>query len=349
MVETRKQMRIPLTKPYRAIETFRYLMEVSDSGHWTEGPMVERFERKVAEKVGARYAIACPNATIGLEMVLKVESLIYKTVPLPAYTHPATALAAIRAGYDLEFLDIDKYSGLIVKDLVMKHLFGVYLVPVSLFGNSTGVEGVVVEDAACSLGTEGVGKYHTCVFSFHPRKIISTGEGGMITTNDEGLAQELREHKNFGKGGSNFKMSDFTGAIGIAQMEVLDQLIESRRELAERYDEELSDDSGLISFLTSYNKGSNYQSYVIIVDNRDEVIKKMADVGIETQVGSYNLTAIEPFREYTNYKSKFTGAEFADNHYLTLPLYPYMRKEEQDYVVENLTRILIELKEEEEL
>ena len=363
MVEKPKR-KIPLTRPIECKGVHVYPSEVACSDWWTEGPWVDRFERMVAERVGAKYAIAVPNATIGLEMVLKIEEIFADSIYLPAYTHPATALAIIRAGYGLYFCDIDKRTGLVknFNDNSMPRLFPCFeAVPVSLFGNKTNVEGVIVEDAACSLGTEGVGDDHTCVFSFHPRKIISTGEGGMITTNDHGLAKELRKYKNFGMSpvldfyemnlkmfcGTNYKMSDFTGAIGVAQMEILDDVLKDRRNAAQIYDELLFllHAHHLISFLESYNDASNYQSYVIIVNNRDEVIKRMADRGVETQIGSHCLPTLEEFEEWVDIDKHFPGAEFAASHYLTLPLYYGIKEEDQEYVVNCLTEVLEDIEE----
>ncbi len=358
------KINIPLQRPTSRTDILENIEQVLLSHWWTEGKWTERFEWVVKKFIEAKHAIAVPNATVGLEMVIRyLSDGINPTFIIPAYTHSATAQAVLLGnGFMPVFCDIDRRTGLMAFDkLVNTKLSGQWkvVIPVSLFGNPITeshfikyFNGRMIEDAACSLGSKNadggyVGSEGTAVFSFHPRKIISTGEGGMIVTDDDYIAEFCRKFKNFGGPecdmiGTNYKMTDFLGAIGVSQMEDLQWILDRRRHLAERYHAGLIALEKLerIRFLKTTGT-PNYQSYVIdVTKDRDEVRLKLLEMGIETQIGSHYLPSLKYFRENFAIKAAFPGAKYADEHYLTLPLYPLMNYKDQDKVIDGLYKVM---------
>jgi len=359
--------KIPLQRTNASGSLLNNIEQVLLSGWWTEGEWTKRFEDKVCDYIGAKHAIAVPNATVGMEMVVRyLAKMSIVTCVLPAYTHPATAFAIINGGGQFPiFCDIDRKTGLIDVDALLSLYDGYFrsppriMIPVSLFGNpvvdnniKNSFDGMIIEDAACSLGSinadgDFVGYSGTAVFSFHPRKIISTGEGGMIVTDNESLASFCREYKNFGGSdctqvGTNYKLTDILGAVGVSQMDDLGWILEQRRRLAERYNKGLRPlvDEGKIRFLETTGE-PNYQSYVIdVVGDRDHVRRQFDAAGIETQVGSHYLPGLPYFKKFRVDERKFPEAEYANSHYLTLPLYPSMFEGNQDRVIEVMGEVL---------
>jgi len=171
------------------------------------------------------------------------------------------------------------------------------------------------------------------IFSFHPRKIITTGEGGLITTNDQGIAEKLEAYRNFGGYknlmGTNAKMSDINAAIGVVQFKYLDRLLDERQSLVRYYEKRFKDTTITPLKTTLYAKHS-YQSFVVLVPNAINVIEQLKKYNIESQVGSYTVE---------NYKNYFNTSCLKEQT-LSLPLYYGMSREDQNFVIDNLMEII---------
>ena len=340
-----------LTEPVvddREVEAVRKILE---SGWLTEGEATRQFERKVAEYVGAEYAIATCNCTVALELCLKAYD-IQGEVVVPDFTHPATANAVVNAGATPVLVDVnlDTYN-INFNEIPRSNA----MIPVSWAGNPLGFYSYyveddfqIVEDAACSLGAEfatyKTGSLAPSCFSFHPRKIISCGQGGMVTTNNEELATKIRALKNFGyndgfkhKHGTNYKFNDVSSAIGLAQMEKINSIIEKRIKMAKTYDDLLANVPKVKPPQKHPLAKHTYQTYAVYLEtgNRDQIIAKLAEKDIETQIGTYALHLLPAFKDAKRIGS-LSNAEKLHYNLLALPMSYKLTEEDQKCVVTEL-------------
>jgi perosamine synthetase len=367
------ERRIPLTKPSTDGDEVEEVASVLSTGYLTQGPKVEEFERAVAAIVGARHAFATTSATTALHLSLAaLEIGPGDDVLVPDYTFPATANVVIQQGARPVLVDIDPETFTMDPvDLERKvtpssravmpvHAFGLAadMDPILEIAGSHGL--AIIEDAACALATtyrdRPVGALGTLgCFSFHPRKSITTGEGGMITTNDDALADRIRllrshggrRHGNrftFEAAGYNYRLSDILAAVGIAQLRKLDRLLHRRRLIAERYRELLADEERVVPPRLPEWDGHVYQSFVVLLEpgiDRDRVITTLADAGIETTLGTYALHREPVFVERYGYSpGDLPRSNDVFRRALTLPLYPDMRDDDPAYVVARLAEAL---------
>ncbi len=367
--------RIPLIKPYITGEIKDKVCEVLDSGYLTEGPVTKEFEESFKNYIGCGQAIAVTSCTTGLEMSLRVLGIgPDDEVIVPDYTYPATADVVAIVGATAVLVDVSQDTMLIDYGAIEQAITPrtKAIIPVSIFGNPLDYDilnaikqkhGInIIEDAACSIGAEyrdvKVGYFaDISVFSLHPRKFITTGEGGMITTNNDDWAAWMDSYKHFGIGqeasregiifkriGTNYKLSNILAAIGLIQMCHIEELLNKRIELAGRYRELLAG-IGKIQFPQTHALGRHsYQSFCIFVENRDSVMRQMRERGIEVQIGTYALHMHPAFTEGSRilHHGPFDGSSYAFDHCLTLPLYHEMTKADQDLVVDQLSRALKE-------
>jgi dTDP-4-amino-4,6-dideoxygalactose transaminase len=366
-------MRIPLIKPYITQEVKDKVWEVLDNGYLTEGAVTKELEDSFKEYVGCKYALAVCNCTVGLEMALRAMGIgPGNEVIVPDYTYPATASVVEIVGAKIVIVDVDPESMLIDYDAVENSVTEKTkaVIPVSIFGNPLNYERLevikskynihILEDAACSIGAQYDGRFvgnlaDISVFSMHPRKFITTGEGGMITTNNAKWAEWMDSYKHFGMGkhdsrvgtrfnqiGTNYKLSNIQAAVGVVQMNHIEQLLNKRRELASNYMDLISEEES-IRFQKIIPQGTHsYQSFCVLLDNRDGVIEVMRKRGIEVQIGTYSLHQHEAFSNNPNCQivGDLQGSRYAFDHCLTLPMYHEMTKDEQEYVVEELIKLL---------
>jgi perosamine synthetase len=369
--------KIPLIKPYITQETKDKVCEVLDSGYLTEGPVTKEFEEVIKAYVGSQYAIAVCNCTVGLEMALRVLNIgPGDEVIVPDYTYPATADVVEIVGAKIVIVDINPETMLIdyneIEQAVTPSTKAI--IPVSLFGSPLEYDKLnsikekynlyIIEDAACSIGAAFEDKKigtlaDISVFSLHPRKFITTGEGGIITTNNKEWADWMLSYKYFGMGvhesrlttgfdriGTNYKLSNIQAAVGLVQMYHIDELLTKRREIAERYYKLLTDKRG-IKFPKTINNGKHsWQSCNIFIENRNQIIEKLKEKSIETQIGTYSLHMHKAFNENPNCRvvGNMSGSKYAFDHCLTLPVYHNLTYDDQEYVVIQLLGLLTQSK-----
>ncbi len=366
-------MRIPIIKPYITREIKEKVIEVLDSGYLTEGSVTKEFEKLFRDYIGCKHAIAVSNCTVGLETALRALHIgPGDEVIVPDYTYPATASVVSIVGAKIVIVDVDRETMLIDYGALEKAVGPQTkaVIPVSLFGNPLNYDCLktikekydlfIIEDAACSIGAKYDGAFagnlaDVSVFSFHPRKFITTGEGGMITTNNAKWAAWMNSYKHFGMTGSrtrrdtqfdrigtNYKLSNIQAAVGLAQMQSIDALLATRCKIAQKYYDLLSHKPE-IGFPKITPKGiHSWQSFCVFVDSRNEVIQRLGQYGIESQIGTYSLHMHKAFNEHSAccICGQMAGSRYAFEHCLTLPLYNDLREEEQEYVVAKLLKCL---------
>ncbi len=372
--------KIPLTRPYFDQEELDEIKKVLDSGWVSQGPKVKEFEEKASKYLNAKYAIAVNNCTAALHLaLLSVDIKRNDEVLVADYTFPATGHSALYCGADPVFVDIrpDTYNidpGMIeekitdrTKAIIPVHTFGQPAEMDEIMKIATKYDLKVIEDAACAFGARYKKKYAGTVgdigcFSFHARKGITTGEGGMVTTDDKALADKIRylsvfgmtpawdreksEHfhvPEFTEAGYNYKMSDITAAVGVAQLRKLDRIIERKNELAKYWDEKLEEIEHIEAPFVSKNVKHIYQSYVSLVGKgikRDSVIEMLAKDGIQTQIGTY-ASHIQPVYDF---KGKCPNSLEIFERSLALPMYYMLEEKDIDIVANSLNKVLEGLK-----
>lgn len=365
--------KIPLIKPYITQKIKDRVCEVLDSGYLTEGPVTGEFENAIQKYVGCKHAIAVTSCTTGLEMALRVLSIgPGDEVIVPDYTYPATADVVSIIGATAVIIDVSPQTMLMDYDALESAITPrtKAVIPVSLFGNPLDYERLnaikekhgiyILEDAACSLGASYKDRKSgnwadISVFSHHPRKFITTGEGGTITTNHDEWAKWMNSYKHFGisesptregtvftRIGTNYKLSNILSAVGLGQMNHIDELLSRRNALVTNYLTLLKDVPGVKFPLTTPGGKHSYQSFCILVKNRDRIIKAMRESGIEVQIGTYSLHKHPAFYEGTAmlHRPPFNGSIYAYNHCLTLPLYHDLTQAQQIRIVEMLKTLL---------
>jgi len=361
---------IPITRPcYSDIEE-KAIVDAVRSGWVSQGPRVTEFEERIARYVRNRYGVATTSCTTALFLALKAADVKKDDeVICPSFSFIATANSIMHTGAIPKFVDIDPFTYNIDPDLIEKAITKKTraIMPVHQIGLPADLERInkiaqahglaVVEDAACAIGSEykgekiGSGRNLAC-FSFHPRKILVTGEGGMITTNDAKLAERLKRLRHHGMSisdgtysevGYNFRMTDIQAAIGIVQLSKLDAVIKKRRELAMRYNEAFSKIGFLSTPFEPEHAKHNYQSYVLRVNDgsvitRNELIGRLREAGI-TATRGIMASHREPFYKELVGNISLPNTEDASDNTLIIPLYPGMNDNEQNYVINQIEKL----------
>lgn len=345
---------VPLAVPDVGEEEINEIRKVMATGFLTEGSTTKEFEDSVAKYLGVKHAIAVTSCTTGLHAVLECLDIKGQEVIVPDYTYPATAEAVVLAGGIPVLADVDIESMNMTSDILDEAFDEKMTVfsPVSWAGvplekeiyqkaRKLGLK--CLEDAACSLGAkigeEFVGKIadYSC-FSFHPRKVITTGEGGMITTDNDDIAEKCYSFKHFGAHGTafetigtNYKLSNVLSAIGLVQMKKIEKIIDDRIQKAKIYQELLSKIENIKPAFVGKNTRQTFQSYTCYVQKdgfRDKIRKALSDENIQSQIGTYALH-LEP--AYKKYKKigRLENSESLFKNALTLPLHKNLSYEDQ--------------------
>lgn len=352
---------IRLALPLIDDEELREVEGVLKSGYLTQGPKVAEFEELIAGLVGTRHAFAMTSATTALHLSLVALGIgPGDEVIVPDFTFPATANVVIQQGARPVMTDVDLATFTMdpsdlarritprTRAIMPVHAFGLAadMQPIMAVADEHGIP--VVEDAACAIGASyrgrQVGGFGALgCFSFHPRKAITTGEGGMVTTDDAVLADRiklLRSHGatrkdgrfTFEAAGFNYRLSDILAAVGVAQFRKLERIIQTKRELADQYRDLLSGIEGVAAPVEPSWGGHVYQSFVTMLDDRierDGVIDRMRADGIETTLGTYALHAQPHFqRAFDMRPGERPNSYRAFRQSLTLPLYPGLSEDD---------------------
>jgi len=337
-------------------------------GDWlTQGPSIEAFESAVADYVGAEYAVAFSNGTAALHGAAAVASLGAGDI---VYTSPLTFMASANVArfvgatprlvdIDPETLNIDMHA--VPSDaraVVPVHFAGL---PVDLRGHTRSGR-IVIEDAAHALGAQTPdGPVGNCAnsdmtcFSFHPVKPITTGEGGMVTTNDAELADALRRFRSHGivrlpengawyyevtELGFNYRMTDIQAALGLSQMGRLDRFIDRRNEIADRYREMLARLPIELPPAAKPGFRHGYHLFVIQVDNRRRVFDGLREAGIGVQV---HYVPVHHHPVSADIRLRPGDMPTCDRVYeriISLPVHPDLSDADQDHVVETLSKLV---------
>lgn len=378
-VEAKKKMNVPITKPTLGEEEARAPMASIASGWVTQGPKVAEFEKQVAAYVGAKHGIATSSCTTGLHLALHAIGVgPGDEVIVPSLTFIASPNSVLYTGADVVFCEVDRRTfnidpGDIEKRITKKTKA---IMPIDQIGLACDIDAVnaiaakhglrVVEDAAPAIGApykkgKVGGSAEQVVFSFHPRKVITTGEGGMITTSDDALAarlRTLRQHamsvsdvarhqadrvitEEYPELGFNYRMNDIQASIGIVQMNKLDDLLAARRARAKRYESELRTIRGIEPpFVPDYGAPHTYQSYMVTLTKdcpleREELMTRLLQRGIATRRG---IMASHLEKTYTSRYGTVSlpVTEEVARTTMLLPLYATMTEDEQTYVIEAL-------------
>lgn len=374
---------IPISLPVTGEEEWQALKEPLTTGWLTSGPKVRAFEKAFAERHQVKHAIAVTSATTALHLALvALDIKPGDEVIVPAFTWVSTANVVLYQGAEVVFCDIDPKTFNLdpkklrekitpkTKAIMVVHLFGL-CAPMDEIKAIAG-DIALVEDGACAAGAayKGIpagGLGTMGCFSFHPRKSITTGEGGMITTNDDLLGTRLQVLRNHGASiseeqrhhgpkpyilpdfnvlGYNYRMTDLQGAIGEVQLKKLDTFIEERSHWAAFYTNELKAIPWIQvpEFSSDYSHG--WQSFVLLIDeekapiSRNEIMEKLQLEGISTRPGTHAVHMLGYYAErYTITPSDYPGAQTANDKSISIPLHNRMTKEDFHYVVQCIKSI----------
>ena len=368
---------IAIARPKLGLAEWEAVKGPITSGWVTQGIRVRRFERAFAKRHQASYAFAVSNCTAALHLALTALGIKRgDEVLAPAFSWVATANAVEYCGAKPVFVDINlstfnidpaKIKGKITlrtKAVIVVHLFG-------LSADLDAIRRVapqltLIEDAACAAGSFYKGKPVGCLgeigcFSFHPRKVVTTGEGGMLTTNDKKLAKMIEMLRNHGASvseekrhrdakpwdlskfnilGYNYRMTDIQGAIGLVQIKKLDAFIKERDKWAGYYQDKLSDLEWLTTPKIPQGFKNNWQSFVCMVDERkspytrNKIMEILLRKGIATRPGTHAIHLLGFYRKkYILKPSDYPNAYRADKYSMAIPLHNTMSKDDYDYVI----------------
>lgn len=373
--------RIPIALPSTGDEEWQALREPLASGWLTHGPKVAAFERAFAERHRVAHAVAATSCTTGMHLMLAAAGIgPGDEVIVPAFTWIATANVVLYTGATPVFADVDPVTYNIdpsdvarrltprTRAVIAVHLFGLCAdIPALRALLPPGV--LLLEDCACAAGADlgGVpagGLGDAGVFSFHPRKSITTGEGGMLTTNNGDLAaraEQLRNHgasvseeqrhlgpkphllPDFNVLGFNYRMTDLQGALGLAQLRKLDLFVAERQRWAEYYRDHLADVPWLRMPAFAQNGTHAWQAFVTYVDpdtaplTRDALIERLDERGIATRPGTHAIHMLGYYRDRFGLQpGDFPGARACHDHTMAIPLHNRMTPEDYAYIVRSL-------------
>ncbi|MEG2341181.1 MAG: UDP-4-amino-4,6-dideoxy-N-acetyl-beta-L-altrosamine transaminase [Odoribacter sp.] len=376
---------IPYGRQHITEEDIQAVVETLRSDYLTQGPKIAEFERAFAGYVGAKYAVAVNNATAGLHLSASALNVRRgdKVIVTPM-TFAASGNCIRYCGGEVVFCDIDKDTYLMdlhkLRQLLESHPKGTFkgIIPVDFAGYPHNMEAFrevadeyglwILEDACHAPGgyfVDGKGEKQHCgngrfsdltVFSFHPVKHIATGEGGMVTTNDETLYNRLlllrahgitkdpkRLHEHSGgwyyemqELGYNYRLTDFQAALGISQLKRADAGLQRRHQIADRYNEAFKSLTAIKTPFVSSAVFHAYHLYIIQVADRLGLYNYLHENKIYAQVHYAPLHLMPYYQELGSRKGDFPVVEAYYEHCLSLPMFPTLTEDEQGYVIEKV-------------
>jgi len=370
-------MKIPIAKPYLGEAEAKRAYDTILTGWVTQGPRVEEFEKKFAEYTGAKYAVALSNCTTALHLAMIVAGIgPDDEVICPSMSYIATAnciryvnakviFAEVNEDYNLDIEDVKKKITPKTKAILIVHQIGM---PADIDRYKVLCDEhklTLIEDAACAAGSSykggKIGSHSGLVcFSFHPRKVITTGDGGMITTSNEAYYNRLKLLRQHGMSindrvrhlsdkvvfedhievGYNYRLTDIQAAVGIEQLARLDWIVQERRKIAAQYHQAFKGIDYLRLPIEKDGYFSNYQSYSVYLKknsplSRNELMQHLLDDGISTRRGIMTTHRETAYKEYSKGLSLPVSEDLADNS-IILPLYIPMSQEEVQYVIDRI-------------
>jgi perosamine synthetase len=376
---TENRRMIPVARPYVGAEEEDAVVQVLRSGWLSQGQRVAEFEREFAEFVGAKHAVAVSSCTTALHLGFVAAGIgPGDEVLCPSFSFIATANSIRYVGATPVFVDIDPVTFNLdpnrieeaitprTRAILVVHQIGLpaALTEMSEIANRHNL--LVIEDAACAIGSsyqgQRIGMPHSFLacFSFHPRKILTTGEGGMITTSDEKVAtriRHLRQHamntsdltrhqsqkvvlESYDEVGYNFRMTDMQAAVGLVQLGRVEGFIARRRALAQRYSESLKRLGWLIPPSEPQGTRHNYQSYMARLSkdapiSRDELMQRLLDRGISTRRGIMATHREPPYRD-PRWERTLPQTNAVTEESIILPLFHEMTELDQEFVLASI-------------
>lgn len=363
------QKAIPLARPLLDDREEKIIKKVLSSGRLVRGPFAREFEKRIRQLVGVKYAISMNSGTSALFSILK--SIGIKSgdeVLAPALTFPAAVETIVMLGARAVFVDVDENEFNITPEGIRQKISErtKCLITVDLFGvpcrydeikkilKSSKRKIFLIEDAACAIGSSFNGRMcgsfgDASILSFHPRKVITTGEGGMVLTNKTYIAKEVEMLKNHGisrsgsfvKAGLNLRMGEIEAAMGIMQLEKLSSIISKRKKLFARYAKRIG---SYFKLQHSPDRSNiNFQTLCVILPIkrgkreriRNSIIEGMKSKGIELQVASYCVPMLPAYKKWAD-GSDFPNARLIHSCGIALPLHNHLSLSDVDYVCKSL-------------
>jgi dTDP-4-amino-4,6-dideoxygalactose transaminase len=371
---------IAIAKPYLTKDEAQFAYDTILTGWVTQGPKVQEFEEKFAAYVGSKYAVAVSNCTNALHLAMIVAGIKEgDEVICPSMSYVATAncikyvnatpvFAEVNEQYNLDVKDVEKRITSKTKAILLVHQIGMPADIDAFRALCDKHNLLLIEDAACAAGSaykgKKIGSHSDLVcFSFHPRKVITTGDGGMVTTGREDFYKRLkllrqhamsvndRDRHNSGKiifedhleVGYNYRMTDIQAAVGIKQLEKLDFIVEERRKIAKRYNEAFKAISKINIPYENEGYFTNYQSYVIYIKSnsnvtRNQFMELMLEKGISTRRGIMTSHRESAYNNEYKGLSLPLSENYSDNS-VVLPLFYPMKEEEIEKVISTVTEL----------
>ena len=356
------EIKVPIAKPIIGEEEIENVVEVLKSGMIAQGPKVEEFEQKFAEWVGAEHAIAVNSGTAALHTaLLSCDIGPEDEVITSPFTFIASGNSILYTGAEPVFADIDLKTYTLnpdaIEELITENTKAI--LPVQLYGQSANMDRIneiaekygliVIEDAAQAHGATCNGQKVGSIgdmscFSFYPTKNMTTSEGGIITTDDEDLADNARMFRAHGASlryhhdaiGYNFRMTDISAAIGLAQLEKIDGFNDKRIANADYLNEGLKDVDGIITPYCAYGSKHVYHQYTIRVErgDRDDWVDIINDCGVGTGIHYPIPLYNQPIYRSLGIEGDCPNAELAADNVISLPVHPSLTKEDLDLVIE---------------
>jgi perosamine synthetase len=375
--------KILISHPDTGMEEWEALREPLMTGWLTQGPKVEAFEKSFARRHGIKYAIATTSCTTALHLILSALGIgPGDEVIVPAFTWVATANVILHCRATPVFVDVERTTFNINVRQISKKVNPrtKAIIPVHLFGLCADIDVIaeeasdipIIEDAACASGSGYKGRSAgslglAAAFSFHPRKAVTTGEGGMVTTNNEELAEKVNSLRNHGATiseeerhhgaqpyvlpdfhllGFNYRMTDLQGAVGIVQLSKLDRFIEERQEWANYYNQELTGIPWLHTPVVPMGYKHGWQAYVCYVEetkapmSRNEIMKALYSKGIQTRPGTHAVHMLSFYRDRFGIRpDDFPVARDCERYSMAIPLHNRMTPEDYEYVVKAIKNL----------
>lgn len=363
----RREYSVRIANPYLDESDAKAVYDVVKSGRLSEGPKVEEFEKRFAEYCAVKHAIAVFNGTVALHLCLAAIGIgPGDEVIVPSFSFISTANVALYQNAKPVFCDIRPDTYNLDQDKIEAKVTPKTkaVMPVHYGGQTAEMDQImeiaekydlaVIEDAAEAHGSTYKGKKAGSIgdagcFSFYPNKNMTTGEGGIITTDNDDLAERLRMMKSHGQDrryhhivlGYNYRMTELQAALGIVQMSRLEKSIEARGEVAQRYAERLSSIPEVVTPFLNPGNRHTYMLYTIRVPRRDQVQAYLERTGIETRIAFPPIHLQPLYRNLYGYAGgELPVTEDAANSVLSIPIYYGLEESKQDYVVNHLRKAL---------